>query len=98
MKKFFLLILSICLLPSCFCAQKYTTQEELQKIADDTQNCIDTNYMTDYTMALCVIEGTKKYELEIDKITKNAQNYLLETQYNKFSKQQKKWEKSLKKI
>lgn len=80
----------------CNC-KEYSTQEELKKIADDTQKCIDANFVTDYAMAQCTIEGTKKYGAEIEKTVKAAEKFLSKAQYKQFLKTQAKWEKFVEK-
>lgn len=81
---------------ACFGAVQYSTQEELKKIADDVQKCIDENYMTDYSMAQCTIEGTKRYNAEIEKTVNAAKDLLSKEQYEQFLKTQKKWEEFMK--
>lgn len=54
-KNIFLLLI---LLSTTVCSAKdYSTQQELKKIEDEVQKCIDTNFTSDYTMAQCVING-----------------------------------------
>ncbi len=90
MKKF--LVLFLFLFVSVSYALDYTTQEELKKIEEETQKCIDKNYMTDYAMMQCSIEGTKKYKVEIDRTIKGTKKYLSKTQYEQYLKTQEKWE------
>ncbi len=75
--------------------ETYTSQETLKKIDKETQKCIDTHFETDYTMMLCVVEGTKKYSAEIEKTMKAAQNILPKPKYERLAKEQHTWEKSL---
>lgn len=91
----FLLITILSFAVICI-AEEYSTQEELKKIEQDTQDCIDVNYISDYTMAQCVIEGTKKYNIEIEKTVKAAKNYLSQSQYEQFLKTQAQWEEFMK--
>ncbi len=90
MKKL-LIILSILLFSICI-AEEYTTQEEIKKIADETQECIDKNYQTDYAMMQCSIEGTNKYKEEIQKTINATKKLLSEDQYKQYLKTQKQWE------
>lgn len=76
----------------------FTSQEDLKKIDEETKNCINVHYETDYTMMMCVIEGTKKYTAEIEKMKKAAQSILSKPRYEGFLKAQYKWEKSLSKF
>ncbi len=98
MKKMFLISLAIFIFSSISCfAKNYSTQEDLKKIEQETQKCIDANFASDYTMAQCVIKGTEKYNFEIEKTVKAAKNYLSGAQYEQFLKRQEKWIKSAKK-
>ncbi len=45
-------------------------------------------------MMQCSIEGMKKYNIEIEKTIKAAQNILSKPQYEHFIKEQRMWEKS----
>ncbi len=76
--------------------ENYTTQEELKKIAKDTQKCIDKNYMTDYAMMQCSLQGIEKYNKEIDKTVTAAKDMLSKEQYEQFLKTQKAWENFMK--
>ena len=94
-KNIFLLLI---LLSTTVCSAKdYSTQQELKKIEDEVQKCIDTNFTSDYTVAQCVINGINKYNIEINKTVNAAKNYLSKAQYEQFLNNQKKWEKSVKK-
>mgnify|MGYP001040096386 FL=1 len=84
-------ILSILLFSICI-AEEYTTQEELNKIENETQECIDKNYQTDYAMMQCTIKGTNKYKEEIERTIKATKNFLSEDQYKQYLKTQKQWE------
>ena len=84
-------ILSIFLFLTCI-AEEYTTQEELNKIENETQECIDKNYQTDYAMMQCTIKGTNKYKEEIERTIKATKNFLSEDQYKQYLKTQKQWE------
>lgn len=96
MKKFLLLTVSLFLVSTSI-AKDYSTQEELKKIEDEVQKCIDTNFISDYTMAQCIISGTEKYNIEINKTVNAAKNYLSKSQYKRFLNQQKNWEKTARK-
>ncbi len=78
-------------------AVDYTTQKELKEIENETQKCIDENYISDYTMAQCTIERTKKYNIEIERTIKAAKNILSKSQYEQLLKNQSKWEDFAKK-
>lgn len=93
-KNIFLMSLIMFLSLNTVCtAQEYTTWEEIKKIDDEVQACVDENYMSDYTMASCTVEGTKKYNAEIDKTLKAAKNYLSKARYKRFLTAQGRWEK-----
>ncbi len=66
-------------------------QAALKKIEKETQECIDTNYQTDYQMMQCVIKGTEKYNIEIQKILQKFKKVLSESQYNDLIKAEEKW-------
>ncbi len=100
--KIILILILLLITPFCFCKTKriihktYSTQEELKKIADEVQQCIDTNYRTDLDMQKCTDEGTRRYNIEIEKTVKAAKNILSKEQYEQFLKTQQKWEEFIK--
>ena len=76
--------------------ETYTTQEELKKIDEETQKCIDKNYETDYDMMQCSLKGIEKYNKEINRTVAAAKDMLSKTQYEQFLKTQKAWENFMK--
>ncbi len=94
LKIFFLI--SILSFSFCFAKETYTTQDELKKIDEETQKCIDKNYMTDYDMMQCSLKGIEKYNKEIDRTISAAKDMLSKEQYEQFLKTQKAWENFMK--
>lgn len=90
---FLMLLIFFLFAASSAFANDFTTKEDIEKISEETQFCIDNNYMSDYTMASCADEGTKKYNIEIKRTVKAAKNYLSKGQYKRLLKTQDKWEK-----
>ena len=76
--------------------ETYTTQDELKKIDEETQKCIDKNYETDYDMMQCSLKGIEKYNKEINRTVAVAKYMLSKTQYEQFLKTQKAWENFMK--
>lgn len=91
MRKILVLLLPFFLMTACL-AQDFATQEELKKIEQEVQECIDKNYMTDYSMMQCTNKGTKKYNNEINRTVKTAKNHLSNAQYEQFLKAQASWQ------
>lgn len=87
-----IILISLLFMPFCYANVQYSTQEELKKIEDEFQKCINKNNMTDYAMMQCTTIGMKKYNKEIEKTIKAGKELLSKEQYKQFLLTQKKWE------
>ena len=76
-----------------FSKADFASQDELKKIDKDVQECLDTNYETDYDMMQCCLKGIEKYKIEINRSLEAAKYLISKKQYHLLLNSQKEWEK-----
>ena len=76
-----------------FSKADFASQDELKKIDNDVQKCLDTNYETDYDMMQCSLKGIEKYKIEINRSLEAAKYLISKKQYHLLLNSQKEWEK-----
>ena len=76
-----------------FSKADFASQDELKKIDNDIQKCLDTNYETDYDMMQCSLKGIEKYKIEINRSLEAAKYLISKKQYHLLLNSQKEWEK-----
>ena len=85
-KSIFILIIYLIIIQNCF-----ANQENI--IDTERQNCLDTNFQSDYSMAQCNYKAIEKYNNEIQELLKKLKNSLTKSQYYKLKKSQNQWDK-----
>ena len=69
-------------------ANNEISQDNIKKIEEEAQICLDKGI----AMHNCNYEAINKYQIEIEKILKKFKNKLTQSQYEKLTISQKKWE------
>ena len=70
---------------------EYNMQNIIINIDKELQNCLETNFQSDYTMAQCNYAAIEKYNSEIQKSLKNLKKTLTKSQYKLLLISQKHW-------